>query len=109
MSTQAKSKEFADKQSQTITTVEECKEFLVHTVQTLRQQQQIQAGDQVSLYVTDAPIIHSTIAEYETAIKKEANLEDVVQVNIKAGNPMPKSLAHKDTIIGEDEVTIAIA
>jgi len=94
--------------SKTITSVETCKTFLVDTVEQLRTDNNISADEKVSLYVTDVPIIHSTIAEYESEIKEQAHLVDVVQVNIKAGNPMPKALAQVDCTIGEDEVTIAI-
>ena len=94
--------------SKAITSVEECKTFLINTVRQLREQQQISHSEQVSLYVTDVPIVHSTISEYEAEIKKDANLADVVQVNIKAGNPMPEALPQVDHTIGEEEVTVAI-
>lgn len=94
--------------SANINSVEECKTFLINTIQQLRKDNQIGKSEEVSLYVTDVPLVHSTIAEYEGDIKRSANLVDIVQVNVKAGNPMPAALPHVDCEIGEDEVTIAL-
>ncbi|MEZ4682657.1 MAG: hypothetical protein R2932_51465 [Caldilineaceae bacterium] len=88
--------------------VEECVDILQRTVTKLRRDQGISAKEQVSLYVTDAPIIHSTLSEYGNKIKENANLTDIVQVNIKAGNPMPEALPQVECTLGDDEVTVAI-
>lgn len=91
-----------------ITSVEECKQLLVQSFAQLRKDNNISESEAVSLYVTDVPLIHSTIAEYEEDLKQIGNLTDVVQVNVKAGNPMPEALPHIDYLIGKDEVTVAI-
>lgn len=88
--------------------VEECASVLVLTVQKLRNENNISEDEEVSLYVTDAPIVHSTLSEYREDIMQKANLVDIVQVNIKAGTPMPAMIPQIECTIGDDEVTIGI-
>ncbi|MEZ4711728.1 MAG: hypothetical protein R3A44_31340 [Caldilineaceae bacterium] len=95
-------------QNKDIESVEECAAILIRTIEQLRQDNGVPDEEEVSLYVTDAPIVHSTLSEYEEEIMQKANLVDVVQVNIKAGTPMPEALPQVDCQIGDDTVTIAI-
>lgn len=94
--------------SHEVVTVEECAALLIRTIQQLREENDVPEDEEVSLYVTDAPIVHSTLSEYEDDIMEKANLVDVVQVNVKAGNPMPEALSQVDRMIGDDLVTVAI-
>ncbi|MCB0100087.1 MAG: hypothetical protein KDE46_30355 [Caldilineaceae bacterium] len=98
----------AHQSSKNVTSVEDCATILVGLIQQLRQDNGVPENEEVSLYVTDVPIVHSTLSEYEDEIIKKANLVDVVQVNMKAGNPMPETLPHVERQIGNDTVTIAI-
>lgn len=95
-------------QSKDITSVEECAAILIRTIGQLRQDNGVPDKEEVSLYVTDAPIVHSTLSEYKEDMMQKANLVDVVQVNIKAGTPMPDALPQVERQIGDDHVTIAI-
>ena len=90
-----------------MTSVEECAAVLIRTIQQLREENDI-ADEEVSLYVTDAPIVHSTLLEYQDEVMEKANLVNIVQVNVKAGNPMPEALPQVDCKIGDDLVTIAL-
>lgn len=91
-----------------VASVEECADVLVRTVQQLRNENNISQEEQVSLYVTDAPLIHSTLSEFKDKIKEQAKLVDVVQVNPKAGIPMPEALPQVDCEIGDERVTVAV-
>lgn len=75
-----------------IMSVEECAQVIIDQVKQLRAQADISHDREVSIYVTDVPLIHSTLSEYEERIRQQTNASDIVQVNVKAGNPMPKNL-----------------
>lgn len=92
----------------TVTSVEECAAAVIHTVQQLREREDIPRSKKVALYITDAPLVHSMISEYRDAVIEKANLVDIVQENIKAGNPIPESLPQTECKMGGEMITIAI-
>jgi len=94
---------------QEITSVEQCAELLIDHVQQLRQEQNLDDDEQVSIYITDVPLVHSTIAEYGRRLEQATNAADIVQVNLQAGNPMPKDLPHHQIgRFSKEPVTVAI-
>ncbi len=97
------------KDDQEITSVERCAELLIDHVQQLRQEQNLTDEEEISIYITDVPLVHSTISEYGSRLKEATNATDIVQVNIKAGNPMPKNLPHHQIgRFSKEPVTVAI-
>lgn len=99
-----------DKQAEVLST-EECAEVIIRTVEQLRDEAGIAADQEISLYVTDAQLIRSTLAEKGDYIRERTHAVDVVRVNVKAGNPMPAHLPQMElhnldqgpTSIGIDE------
>lgn len=89
-----------------VMSVEECAQVIIDQVNTLRRQAEIGTDRAISIYVTDVPLIHSTISAYEERIRNETNASDIVQVNIKAGNPMPKNLLQVELHTLDDGPTI---
>lgn len=81
----------AGQQNQVLST-EECAEVIIRTVAQLRDKAGIAADQDISLYVTDAQLIRSTLAEKGDYIRERTHVVDVVRVNVKAGNPMPAHL-----------------
>jgi len=71
---------------------EECAQVIIDQVAQLRKEADIAADQEVSIYVTDVPLVHNTLSQYHERIREQANAVDIVQVNIKAGNPMPANL-----------------
>ncbi|MEZ4869110.1 MAG: hypothetical protein R3C14_47755 [Caldilineaceae bacterium] len=96
------------KSGEQVASVEECAAVLLRTVQQIRQEHGLAANEEASLYVTDVPIVHSTLAEYRDEIMEKANLVDIVPVNVKAGNPMPEALPQVECQIGDESVTVAL-
>lgn len=94
--------------NETVTSVEECAAAVIHAVQQLRERKDIPRTEEVSLYITDAPLVHSMLSEYRDAVIEKANLADIVQENIKAGNPIPESLPQIECEMGGEMITIAI-
>lgn len=92
-----------------ITSVEQCAELLIDHVKQLRQEQSIGDNQEISIYVTDVPLVHSTLSELSDRIEKATNATDIVQVNVKAGNPMPENLAHHQiNVFSKEPVIVAI-
>jgi len=75
-----------------VMSTEECAQVIIDQVAQLRQQANIATDHTVSIYVTDVPLVHNTLSQYNERIRQQANAIDIVQVNIKAGNPMPENL-----------------
>lgn len=92
-----------------ITSVEQCAELLIDHVEQLRQEQNIANDEEISIYVTDVPLVHSMLSEYGDRVEKATNAIDIVQVNIQAGNPMPDNLPHHEIgVFSKEPVTVAI-
>ena len=89
-----------------IMSVEECAQVLIEQVKQLRLQADITNDRAVSIYVTDVPLVHSTLSEYDERIRQQTNASDIVQVNIKAGNPMPKNLPQVELYTLDDGPTV---
>lgn len=79
-------------QSTEVLSVEDAAELLVHYVNQLRAEAGIDEDTEISLYVTSVPLIHSTLTEMGDYIREQTNAIDIVQVDVKAGNPMPAHL-----------------
>jgi len=92
-----------DKQS-----VKECADILVQSVNQIRKDNDISENQDISIYVIDAPIVHSTIAQFDKDIKERTNAHRIVQVNIDGGTPMPQALPQIEVTIGDDPVVIAV-
>lgn len=78
----------AGKQDQVLST-DDCAEVIIRTVEQLRDEVGLAADREISIYVTDAQLIRSTLAEKGDYIRERTHAVDVVRVNVKAGNPMP--------------------
>lgn len=97
------------KDTQEITSVEQCAELLIDHVQQLRQEQNIADNEEISIYITDVPLVHSTISEYGNRLEQATNATDIVQVNLQAGNPMPEHLPHHEIgLFSQEPVRVAI-
>lgn len=89
--------------------IEGCAEVIIDTVQQLRSEAGVADDQEISIYVTDAQIIRSTLAEMGDYIREQTNAVDVVRVNIKAGNPMPAHLPQVELHnLDDGPATIAI-
>ncbi len=75
-----------------VLSVEEAAELIVKYVNQLREENGIGKDEEISIYVTGVQLIRSAFAEMGDYIRKQTNAIDVVQVNVKAGNPMPAHL-----------------
>lgn len=75
-----------------VLSTDECAEVIIRTVEQLRDEAGISTEQEISLYVTDAQLIRSTLAEKGDYIRERTHAVDVVRVNVKAGNPMPAHL-----------------
>lgn len=92
-----------------INSVEQCAELLIDHVKQLRQEQNIADDEKISIYVTDVPLVHSTLSKLSSRIESATNAADIVQVNLQAGNPMPKDLPqHQIHVFSEEPVIVAI-
>lgn len=92
-----------------IESVEQCAELIIDHVKQLRQEQGIGDGEKISVYITDVPLVHSTLSEQSEKIEKATGAADIVQVNVQAGNPMPENLPHHEiTVFSKEPVIIAI-
>lgn len=90
-----------------VMSVEECAQVLISTVKDLRSENGLSEGE-VTLYLIDAPLIHSTLSEYREEIMEKASLVAIVQVNEEAGVPMPEAIPQVEKQIGDDIVTVGI-
>lgn len=75
-----------------VLSIDECAEVIIGTVEQLRAKAGLTAAQEISIYVTDAQLIRSTLAEKGDYIRKRTHAVDLVRVNVKAGNPMPAHL-----------------
>lgn len=92
-----------------VESVEQCAEIIIDHVKQLRQEQGFGDGENVSIYITDVPLVHSTLSEYSDKIEKATGASDIVQVNVQAGNPMPEDLPrHEITVFSKEPVVVAI-
>ncbi|GEM_PF-1697419 len=79
-------------QKDEILSVEKCAEMLIQYVNQLRTESGVDPDQAISIYVTNVPLIRSTFTAMGDYIREQTNAIDVVQVNVKAGNPMPAHL-----------------
>jgi hypothetical protein len=87
--------------------IQDNKDKIVREIKQLRQESGI--GDKrISLYITDTPLVRGILHEHEEAIRKAANIVDIVQVDVNAGVPSPEEHPHRTFTLGEDKVTIAM-
>lgn len=88
----------------------ECADILIKTVKELRVEAGIADDEPISLYVPNAQLIRSTLTEKGDYIREQINAADIVQVNIKAGIPMPAHIPQIELHnLDESPTTIGIA
>jgi len=75
-----------------VLSVEECAELLIDYVNQLRDETGLDDEQEISIYVTDVPLIHSTLAEMGDYIREQTNAVTIVQVDLRSGTPMPAHL-----------------
>ena len=88
--------------------IQECADILVQSVNQLREEHRILDEQDISIYVMDAPIVHSAVAQFGEQIQYRTNAFSIVQVNIDAGQPMPEALPQLEVTIGDEPVVIAV-
>ena len=88
--------------------VKECADILVQSVIQICKDNNISESQDISIYVIDAPIVHSTITQFDKYIKEQTNAHRIVQVNMDGGTPMPQALPQIEVTIGDDPVVIAV-
>jgi hypothetical protein len=88
--------------------VKECADILIQSVKQIRKDNYISKNQDISIYVIDAPIVHSAVAQFGEHIQEQTNAHSIVQVNIDVGNPMPDALPQIEVTIGNDPVIIAV-
>ena len=88
--------------------VKECADILVQSVNQIRKDNDISENQDISIYVIDAPIVHSAVSQFGKHIQERTNAHSIVQVNIDVGNPMPEALPQIEVTIGDDPVVIAV-
>ena len=91
-----------------VKSVKECADILVQSVVEIRKDNNISENQDISIYVIDTPIVHSTISQFDKDIKERTNAHRIVQVNIDGGIPMPEALPQIEVTIGDDPVIIAV-
>ena len=92
-----------------VLSIEECAEVIIQTVQQLRSEAGFADDQDISIYVTDAQMIRSTLGEMGDYIREQTHAVDVVRVNVKAGNPMPAHLPQVEVHnLDDGPATIAI-
>jgi hypothetical protein len=67
--------------------VKECADILVQSVNQIRKDNDISENQDISIYVIDAPIVHSAVSQFGKHIQERTNAHSIVQVNFDAGNP----------------------
>ncbi len=75
-----------------VLSVEEAAEVLIQYVKQLRADAGIDETQEISIYVTNVQLINSMLTEMGDYVREQTNAVDIVQVNVKAGNPMPAHL-----------------
>src|SRR5687768_1780345 len=91
-----------------VKSVKECADILVQSVNQIRKYNDILESQDISIYVIDAPIVHSAVVQYGKHIKERTNAHSIVQVNIDGGTPMPEALPQIEVTIGDGPVVIAV-
>ncbi|MFZ4661140.1 MAG: hypothetical protein ACOYNY_29275 [Caldilineaceae bacterium] len=92
-----------------VLSTEECTAVLIDTVKQLRAEAGIAENQAISLYVPNAQLIRSTLAERGDEIRRQINAVDVVQVNVRAGIPMPAHIPQVERHnLDESPTTIGI-
>jgi len=82
---------------------------LVQCIQQMRQEQGIAESEPISIYVTNTQTVRSAIKQFHDYMKEATNAEDIVQVNVDGGVPMPDTLPQAEFHVGDETVTIAIS
>jgi hypothetical protein len=88
--------------------IKECVDILVQSVNQIRKDNNISENKDISIYVIDAPIVHSAVTQFGKHIQEQTNAHSIVQVNLDVGNPMPDALPQIEVTIGDDPVVIAV-
>jgi hypothetical protein len=105
---QQKGRAMTTEQAEVLST-EECAAVLIDTVKQLRAEAGIAENQAISLYVPNAQLIRSTLAERGDEIRRQINAVDVVQVNVRAGIPMPAHIPQVELHnLDESPTTIGI-
>ena len=92
-----------------VLSIDECAKVIIDTVAQLRTEAGIAADQEISIYVTDVPLIRSTLKEKGDYIHEQTHAVDVVRVNVDAGNPMPAHLPQRELHnLDKSPATIAI-
>jgi hypothetical protein len=92
-----------------VLSIDECADVIIHTVEQLRAEAGFADDQTISIFVTDVPLIRSTLAEKDDYIREKTNAVDVVRVNVKAGIPMPAHLPQMEMHnLDESPATIGI-
>lgn len=95
--------------SQEALSTAECAEVIINTVKQLRADAGIVESQSISLYVPNAQLIRSTLAEKGNYIRQQINAVDVVQTNVRAGIPMPAHIPQVELHnLDESPTTIGI-
>ncbi|MFN8489306.1 MAG: hypothetical protein U0350_17115 [Caldilineaceae bacterium] len=81
---------------------------VIHCIQELRHEKNFSDSEPIAAYVTNTEVMRSLLKQYRSYIEEKANIADLVQVNIDAGNPMPDNVAKKELDIGDQEIIIGI-
>ncbi len=82
---------------------------LVQCIQQMRQEQGIADSEPISIYVTNTQTVRSAVKQFHDYLKQATNAEDIVQVNIDGGVPMPDTIPQAEFHVGDETVTIAIS
>ncbi|MBX3011663.1 MAG: hypothetical protein KF832_09140 [Caldilineaceae bacterium] len=94
---------------QAVLSTAECAEVIIETVAQLRTEAGLSADQDISIYVTDAQLIRSTLTERGDYIREKTHAIDLVRTNVKAGIPMPAHLPQKELhSLNDGPATIAI-
>ncbi|MEZ4732775.1 MAG: hypothetical protein R3E79_37200 [Caldilineaceae bacterium] len=105
---QAKSTENQNTEHEVLS-VDECAEVLIDTVAQLRTEAGVADEQEISIYVTDVPLIRSALKQKGDYIHEKTNAVDVVRVNVEGGQPMPAHLPQRELHnLDRSPATIAI-
>lgn len=94
---------------QEVLSIDACAEAIIQTVTQLRSEAGLVEDQAISIYVTEVPLIRSTLNQKEEYIREKTNAVDVVRVNVKAGIPMPAYIPQMEMHnLDESPATIGI-
>lgn len=106
---QAKSSENPNA-DQKVVSIDECVEVIIDTVAQLRTEAGVADDQEISIYVTDVPLIRSALKQKGDYIHEKTNAVDVVRINVEGGQPMPAHLPQRELHnLDRSPATIAIA